>query len=109
MLKKKTNKKNKELLRAMRALEIACVSISFAWLLFFLMLVMNGGWDDIEILAVLGAPAFALIGLVIAGVRIYHLDVRNSVAIAPLAALGCSALLFCYVAVCESIMIMSSI
>ena len=109
MPKKKTNRKNKELLRAMRALQIACVSISFAWLFFFMMLVMNGGWDDIEILAVLGAPIFALAGLIVAGIRIYHLKVKNMVAIAPLMALGCSALFFCYVAVAESIMIMSNV
>ncbi|MDO4220136.1 MAG: hypothetical protein Q4D22_02810 [Candidatus Saccharibacteria bacterium] len=109
MPKKKINKKNKELLRALRALNIAFVSISFAWLLFFVMLAMNGSWDDINVLALLGAPVFALLALVVAGIRIYRHEVQNTVAIAPLAALGCSALFFCYVAVNESLMMMSNI
>ncbi len=104
MSKRKSKKQKQEVARILRAINIACVSISFAWLLFFGMLALKGGWDDIDIVAVLGAPIFAVLALILALVRIYKNKSQNAVALAPLIALTCSALLFCYIAVNESVM-----
>ena len=109
MPKRKTKKQKQEIARMLRAADVACASISFAWLLFFAMLTIKGGWDDIDVIAVLGAPTFATIALVLALVRIYRTKTRYAVALAPLIALACSALLFCYIAISESVMFFESL
>jgi hypothetical protein len=101
--KKKTKKQNKQVLRLVRLLEIILVSVSFAWVFFFFVLSISGGWDDIHLRYVMVAPFLAALGLGVASYRIYYQKTSSNVAIPPLAALGVSSLFMCIVAVVEAI------
>ncbi len=109
MSKKKTKKQNKEFLRLVRLLEIILVSVSFAWVFYFFVLSITGGWDDIHLSYVMVAPFLAALGLGVASYRIYFQKTSNTVAIPPLAALGISALFMCAVAIVEAVAYASSI
>lgn len=108
MSKRKTNKKNKELLRVLRTAEITSIAIGFCWLFFYFILSIKGGWDDINIIWVMGAPLLACIALVIAFVRMHIARLGGKVIMPPLVLLWTSALFFCVAAVVKTTMILAA-
>ena len=106
MAKTKTKKlTKKEMLRGrrrMRFLLLSLIGITVALVFFNFVLIIDGGWDDINHVSLLLAPGFAMLALALALVDIRKYHAPHTSVIVPLAMIGISAVFYLIVSITEA-------
>ena len=106
MAKTKTKKMSKKEMsrgrRRMRFLLLALFGVTAALIFFNFILTIDGGWDDINHVSLLAAPAIAMVALATALVDVRKYHAPNSCVIASLAMIGVSAVFYLIVSITEA-------